>query len=477
MLKLSIEDDEGKTTVVPLARDEMTIGRQDGNTIRLTERNVSRRHARLSRQNGSLYIEDLTSFTGVRVNGTKIVSPTPLREGDEVQIGDYRLTLRGDHPPMTDRPTMPTIPVVNGPMATVGGAVAIPGRASVAAMAAQPAASAQAAAAAQPAPRARTKTSPPQPIAAVPPEPAPAVEPVEAQPTIPLRALSEQGLDPLSEAGAPARLVALTTDLAGLEVMLDKASLVIGRTDENDVVLNHRSISRHHAKIVRDGDRFTIVDLQSANGVRVNGEDYERIELNPGDVLELGHVKLRFVGPAEQFVFDGRAPLGPPRVPPAVVAMGGGALAVIALVALFLHRGRSPVETAPPPPPVAAAVPAPAPPPPAAPAVAPIEPPAPAAPPAPTTPAGWLAAARTSIGAEDWESAETALVRIGGAADPATRREAAALIRKVEVERQGAALYARFDQAATAKDYSTAVAAYASNPSGQPVPETGAAAL
>ena len=47
MFKLTIEDDEGKTTVVPLARDEITIGRLEGNTIRLTERNVSRRHARL----------------------------------------------------------------------------------------------------------------------------------------------------------------------------------------------------------------------------------------------------------------------------------------------------------------------------------------------------------------------------------------------------------------------------------------------
>ena len=47
MWKLAIEDDEGKQTVVPLTRDEYTIGRKDGNTIRLTERNVSREHARL----------------------------------------------------------------------------------------------------------------------------------------------------------------------------------------------------------------------------------------------------------------------------------------------------------------------------------------------------------------------------------------------------------------------------------------------
>src|SRR5690348_13672177 len=155
----------------------MTIGRLEGNTIRLTERNVSRRHARLLRQNGALCIEDLSSFTGVRVNGTKIVSPTPLREGDEVQIGDYRITLRGERPApsITDRPTMPTMPVVNGPIGSVGGAVAIPTRASVAAMAAQPASAQAAANAAVPAPRSRTKTSPPQPMTAIPAEAAPAV--------------------------------------------------------------------------------------------------------------------------------------------------------------------------------------------------------------------------------------------------------------------------------------------------------------
>ena len=41
MFKLVIQDDEGKTTVVPLIRDEITNGRKEGNTIRLTERNVS----------------------------------------------------------------------------------------------------------------------------------------------------------------------------------------------------------------------------------------------------------------------------------------------------------------------------------------------------------------------------------------------------------------------------------------------------
>jgi pSer/pThr/pTyr-binding forkhead associated (FHA) protein len=478
VFKLSIEDDEGKTTVVPLARDEMTIGRMEGNTIRLTERNVSRKHARLSRQNGALYIEDLTSFTGVRVNGTKIASPTPLREGDEVQIGDYKLVLRGDRPPMTDRPTTPNIPAVTttttAPLATVGGPVAIPGRASVAAMAAQPASSAAV-------PRSRTKTSPPKPMTAVPeaaPDGSPAAahvavrqaapgaapegihagsvaEPVEGQPTIPLRALSEKA-SPHGGVGPSARLVVLTTDLAGMEIALDKASLVIGRTDENDVLLNHRSISRHHAKIVRDADHYTIVDLQSANGVRVNGEDYERIELNPGDMIELGHVKLRFVGPLESYAFDPRA-VQPRQLPVKLIGVGGGALAVVALGFVLLRHGvpsGAPAPGAEPTalPPAAAAVPPPAP--------AVVPPPAPAPPAPPETPGSLLAAAKQAVTSEDWDAARTALGRLGTVDDPALKREATALGQKVENERQAAQLFAKFDEAANSKNYAGALASY-----------------
>lgn len=92
--ELVIDDDVGQTTVVPLVWDEVRIGRQKGNTIRLTDRNVSRSHARLRREGGALRIEDLASYTGVRVNGQRIEGDRPLQVGDRVQIGDYRLSLR-----------------------------------------------------------------------------------------------------------------------------------------------------------------------------------------------------------------------------------------------------------------------------------------------------------------------------------------------------------------------------------------------
>src|SRR5450755_2029122 len=117
MFKLVIQDDEGKTTVVPLIRDEITIGRKEGNTIRLTERNVSRRHARILRTNGEVQIEDLGSYNGIRVNNARIAErvSVSLHISDQVQIGDYKLYLKAEGvEQLDDARTMPIERVENG---------------------------------------------------------------------------------------------------------------------------------------------------------------------------------------------------------------------------------------------------------------------------------------------------------------------------------------------------------------------------
>ena len=93
-MKLIIEDDEGRKTVIPVVRDEITIGRNDANMVRLTEKNVSRKHGRLVRDQDHFYIEDLDSFTGIRVNGERIEGKRLLREGDLIQISEYDLSLQ-----------------------------------------------------------------------------------------------------------------------------------------------------------------------------------------------------------------------------------------------------------------------------------------------------------------------------------------------------------------------------------------------
>ncbi|MCP4446952.1 MAG: FHA domain-containing protein [Myxococcales bacterium] len=272
MYKLIIQDDEGKTKVVPFIREELTIGRQEGNTIRLTERNVSRRHAKLLRGQEAITIEDLDSYNGVRVNGSRIQGKAEIKEADRVQIGDYLIEVKADQPageidPHTNNLETLQIPVVGDapvPVATSGsGAVTAPN--TIAAVGsdnyAEEADSASVSAPGTPAP------------------------PVSS-------AAEENG-----------RLVILSTGLAGRDFELDSLAMVIGRTDENDICVNHRSISRHHAKVVRENGTYSVVDLHSANGVRVNGEEYGKVELRSGDLVDLGHVRFRYVAPGEDFLF------------------------------------------------------------------------------------------------------------------------------------------------------------------------------
>lgn len=97
MWKLTIQDDQGsKPVVVHFVRDEYTIGRDEGNAVRLTERNISRHHARLVKQGNDWRLQDLGSYNGCYVNGARVGEPQPLQHGDLIQLGDYRLTLEDE---------------------------------------------------------------------------------------------------------------------------------------------------------------------------------------------------------------------------------------------------------------------------------------------------------------------------------------------------------------------------------------------
>ena len=93
MVKLSIQDSEGRTTIVPLTDGELEIGRDDANAICLTDRNVSRRHAKLTVQGSRVWVENLKASWGTRRNKLLIREKTELQEGDVLQIGDYTLEI------------------------------------------------------------------------------------------------------------------------------------------------------------------------------------------------------------------------------------------------------------------------------------------------------------------------------------------------------------------------------------------------
>jgi hypothetical protein len=68
----------------------------------------------------------------------------------------------------------------------------------------------------------------------------------------------------------------------------------IGRGHGNGLVIEEKEISRRHALIDRVSGRYVIEDLNSRNGVLVNGKRREMAPLNSGDVIMIGGVKLVF---------------------------------------------------------------------------------------------------------------------------------------------------------------------------------------
>ncbi len=287
-MKLIIEDDEGRKTVVPLVREEITIGRQDGNIIKLSERNVSRRHARLKKDNGSLVIEDLGSYNGVRVNGERISGPTKIKEGDLIEIGDYDLGVQGRFElPTTPPPTQPKMGRTTIPPSMM---------AQRPAAITQPQLSASAAAVEPPPPPAPGPAPGSASTASATAGGATAIirvsDIMKSAPQVDVRDLQK---------GEMPRLVGLTGNVRGKEFFLMRTEVKIGRSDENDIAIDHQSMSRQHARFVLEDASWKVVDNKSANGVHINGEQYAIGAVRPGDTVELGHLKFRFCAPGEKF--------------------------------------------------------------------------------------------------------------------------------------------------------------------------------
>ena len=248
-LKLMVEDDEGTKASYPILHAELTVGRSAENQVCLPQRDISRQHAhlRLQEDNSSLLVRDLESFTGIRLNGKRIMDQCAFRVGDLIEIGSYVLSLQTP-------------------------------------------------------------------------------EAADPKPFTPVKHEVER-LSPSEQA----KLVAVSSNLAGRVFMLDKRELIIGReAEDNDIVVPHRSISRNHAKVVwRDGE-FTMIDQGSINGLLVNGAAFRAAALVNGDVIKLGHVKLRFVAPGDPYVFS------PADMEQVTVEQGGQTRLIAVIVALAL---------------------------------------------------------------------------------------------------------------------------------------------
>jgi predicted component of type VI protein secretion system len=104
----------------------------------------------------------------------------------------------------------------------------------------------------------------------------------------------------------PAQLVALND---GPSILLDKPILLIGRHPECDIQIDSRKISRRHCCIAQVDDHLVVRDLDSTNGIRINGVRVTEGRLNPGDELTIGSHRY-------EVTWEEVAPASPPIPPP-----------------------------------------------------------------------------------------------------------------------------------------------------------------
>jgi len=115
----------------------------------------------------------------------------------------------------------------------------------------------------------------------------------------------------------PGQLEASITvvDPEGAETVfaLDRAVTNIGREESNHIALPDPKCSRKHFVIEMSGDFYNAIDLNSTNGIRVNGYKVTRRRLRNDDVITIGKHKLVYNGPTDESEPDELANEPPPK--------------------------------------------------------------------------------------------------------------------------------------------------------------------
>jgi hypothetical protein len=118
----------------------------------------------------------------------------------------------------------------------------------------------------------------------------------------------------------PPRLIALDSEHT---LLLDKPIILIGRHEECDIQLESRKVSRRHCCLAQVEKHIVVRDLESTNGIRINGEHVLEGQLKHGDELTIGNLRYQVVWddedpagrPARSDVRGGKPRSRPPAIP------------------------------------------------------------------------------------------------------------------------------------------------------------------
>jgi hypothetical protein len=101
---------------------------------------------------------------------------------------------------------------------------------------------------------------------------------------------------PVAEDSPPANVDREVARLSwdGQDLRVDKRRVLLGRSRECDIQVEDPNVSRRHAELRQEGPSYWIVDLDSTNGIEVNGKRVKRAKLEPGDTFTVGSTEITF---------------------------------------------------------------------------------------------------------------------------------------------------------------------------------------
>lgn len=106
---------------------------------------------------------------------------------------------------------------------------------------------------------------------------------------------AERLREPMREAAAPVRTPTAVVVVDGRRMTLGRDGAVLGRSRDSDIVVSDANVSRRHAEIRPSGAGWVIADMNSTNGVMVNGQKVAAPQaLHDGDRIVLGTAAITF---------------------------------------------------------------------------------------------------------------------------------------------------------------------------------------
>jgi adenylate cyclase len=92
----------------------------------------------------------------------------------------------------------------------------------------------------------------------------------------------------------------VTNDGRSYSLPIAKEKIIIGRSKDNNLILSDKTVSRHHAEIVKTREGYLLTDLGSYNGIKVNEKSVQSILLKHNDKIRIGVTDLTFLTEKKQ---------------------------------------------------------------------------------------------------------------------------------------------------------------------------------